>query len=94
MEPTTRSTAVDSLGRPEHGVSWGGGLAVRGISRGPDVPVSVGNPHQTGAPAVRVIGDFDGQKVSLDRGKPQTDENITVIPNLPAGEEFVTVLEF
>jgi len=90
---------LDSDGLPPHGIAWGDGIIVRGISRGPGVPVAATNPK--GAPPLRVISSFRGN-VAHDHKRTNapnfrsaiSKDEIILTSDLPAGESFAAVVEF
>lgn len=74
---------VDRL--PEHGAEWGGGVVLRGISRGPGVPIPVNSPR---GPIPR--------RVMTGQGELQSRNGLlTITPSATEqGKPFFLVAEF
>ena len=76
---------LDVARLPEHGADWGGGVVLRGTSRGEGVPIPVTNPR--GPVPRRVVsgqGDMESRNGSL-----------TITPSAATqGEPFFIVAEF
>jgi hypothetical protein len=91
----TNRSNLNEDGLPEHGSPWGdgGGIAVRYISRGEGQPVTVTNPHPSGAPPRRMSSEFTGTSVELDRAHP-SGASVKLTPQSPAGTVGVVILEY
>lgn len=83
----TSQPAFDAAGLPRHGASWGGGVVVRGRSRGPGERVEVSPPPGfTGRPRRLLTGEG---RFEWEGGR------LYMIPDAAAaGEETFLVLEY